>query len=397
MSAATTAEPVSTASARGLRIPSIDMLRGLVIVLMALDHVRDFWSRSHGDPLDLGHPDLALFFTRWVTNFCAPTFVLLAGVSAYLQTTQGKTTRQLAMFLATRGLWLIALDLLVVSPSWAFRFGELNLQVLWAIGWGMLTLAALAWAPRRAVLGLGVAIMVGHNLLDPIKPAAMGALAPVWMFLHVAGGPFSVAPGVTALVLYPVMPWIGLICIGFGLGFLFEMEQVRRRRLLLMLGLALSAAFVVVRILNVYGDPHPWRVELTPLRTFLGYLKVEKYPPSLLYGLATGGPALMLLAFLEQPMGLFGRVAQTYGRVPTFFYLIHVPIIHGLALATGLAMGASMQNFVGLFGPDVASPWGVDLGGVYLIWVAIVAGLYLPCLWWGDLKRRHSAWWLSYL
>jgi len=385
----------ATASSRGLRLESIDILRGLVIAVMALDHVRDFWSAYHGDPLDLAHTTPALFLTRWITHFCAPAFVLLAGISASLQLKQGKTTGQLSTFLATRGLWLILLDVLVISPSWAFVFGELNLQVLWAIGWSMLALSAMVWLPRRAVLAAGVLIVAGHNLLDGIKPGDFGPYAPVWLFLHVTGGPVTLAPGLSAFFLYPIVPWIGLMWVASGLGQVFELEASRRRRALMILGLSALAAFVALRLSNLYGDPVAWRLQSTPLNTVFSFIAVNKYPPSLLYVLMTVGASLIALSVFEHLRGPIARAALTFGRTPTFFYLLHVPLIHGASLAVGLAMGFPLKDFVGF--SDDPTRWGFGLPVVYLVWALVLAVLYWPCREWGALKRRRKDAWLSYL
>jgi uncharacterized membrane protein len=389
------AQEPATASSRGLRLESIDILRGLVIALMALDHVRDFWSAYPGDPLDLAHTTPALFLTRWITHICAPTFVLLAGVSASLQLRQGKTVSQLSAFLATRGLWLIVLEMLVVSPSWAFHLGRLNLQVFWAIGWSMLALSAVVWLPRRCVLAAGVLIVAGHDLLDAIKPGDFGAYAPVWLFLHVSGGPVTLAPHVTVFFLYPVLPWIGLIFVGYGLGEVFELEAPRRRRVLMIIGLSTIAAFLALRLSNLYGDPVPWRPQPTLLNTVFSVIAVNKYPPSLLFVLMTVGPALVALSLFEPLRGPLVRVALTFGRTPTFFYLLHLPLIHAASRAVGVAMGFPLRGSARL--SEGAVPWGFDLPVVYLVWALVLVALYWPCRAWGDLKRRRKDAWLSYL
>jgi len=388
------AEP-ATASSRGLRLDSIDILRGWVIIVMALDHVRDFWSVHHGDPLDLAHTTPALFLTRWITHFCAPTFVLLAGLSASLQLKQGKTTGQLSAFLATRGLWLILLDVLVVSPSWAFEFGDLNLQVLWAIGWSMVTLSAMLWLPRRIVLAAGLLIVGSHDLMDGIKPEAFGAYAPFWLFLHVTGGPVTLPAGVSAYFLYPVVPWIGLMWVGYGLGEVFDLEESRRRRVLLSLGLSALAAFLALRWSNLYGDPVGWGLQPTPLNTVFSFIRVSKYPPSLLYVLMTVGAALILLSLFEHMRGRLARAALIFGRTPTFFYLLHVPVIHAASLAAGLAMGFPLTDFIG-YPDEHQTHWGFGLPVVYLVWAIVVAVFYWPCREWGALKRRRRDAWLSY-
>ena len=379
------------------RLPGIDRLRGLVIMLMALDHVRDFF---HGDairfsPTDLTHTYPALFLTRFVTHYCAPTFVLLAGVSAWLAASRFARRRDHAWFLLTRGLFLILLDAYVVSPVWGMQFGRIGLGALWAIGAGMASLSALIFLPTAAVLALGLAIVAGHDLLDATHAADVGALAPFWPLLHERGPlPF----GLNGSVWYPALPWIGIIAIGYGLGPLFAMEQARRRRLLTLTGISAIALFIVLRALNRYGDAAPWSVQPAPVMTALSFLNVSKYPPSLLYALVTLGPALMLLPQLERLHGRAADVLATFGKSSLFFYVLHLyaAALGGFALA--YARGFDMQQ-IGAFMKTRAAPetFGLGLGATYLVWLALLAALYPLCRWYAGFRRRRRWTLLTYL
>jgi uncharacterized membrane protein len=379
------------------RLPAIDRLRGLVILLMALDHVRDFFNLEamQFDPLDLSRTYPALFLTRFITHICAPTFVLLAGVSAYLHGKMLSERRALAFFLLTRGAWLILLDALVISPVWGVEFGPVYLGTLWAIGVSMIALAALVWLPPQAVLAAGGLIVVSHNLLDGLHPQAFGAWAPLWRMLHEPGAlPF----GLRGEVYYPVLPWIGIMALGYGMGEAFLGPAGLRRRQLNLLGLAAIAFFLLLRGTNFYGDPHPWSVQASGVTTALSVLKVTKYPPSLLYALVTLGPALLLLSAMDRLAGKLGEVLATFGRVPLFIYVLHLYAAGAAAIALWLAEGFNMQQLQGLR-EQAAPPEGLGLGlfGTYGAWILLMAALYPLCRWFAGVKRRRRDWWLSYL
>lgn len=379
------------------RLTSVDMLRGLVIILMALDHTRDFFHSQAWlmDPTDPETSNLALYLTRWVTHFCAPTFVLLAGMSAFLQGSFGKTKGDLARFLITRGLWLIFLEMTVLNFAWNFTIFGFGLQVIWALGVGMIVLAGLIWLPRAAVLAVGVAIVAGHNLLDPITPAQLGPAAPLWAVLHEGGLVFT-----AFFIVYPVLPWIGVMALGYGLGPVLLEEPARRRRTLTLLGLSMIAVFLVLRGINLYGDPRAWTTLAEPVRTAFSFFNLQKYPPSLDYLLATLGVALVALPCLERAKGWFGELLLVYGRAPLIFYIAHIFLIHGLAMAIGTALGFEPRIFIWVMAdpaPMVKAEWGFPLLAVYGFWVLVVAALYPLCRWWGGLKQRRRDWWLSYL
>ena len=391
-------EKVSPAPAAvAARLPGIDRMRGLVIVLMALDHVRDFFNVDalYFDPTDLTRTYPALFLTRFVTHYCAPTFVLLAGVSAFLHGRKLNDRGALARFLLTRGVWLILLDAIVVSPVWALELGRFHLATLWAIGCSMIALAGLVFLPLRAVLLIGVLIIVSHNLLDPLHAVQFGAWAPLWSILHEPGAlPFGLPGGVS----YPVLPWIGIMALGYGLGPVFLEPASTRAWQLTLLGLASIALFLLLRGTNFYGDPHPWSQQRDSMMTALSVLNVSKYPPSLLYALVTLGPALLLLPAMERFGGLAGEVLATFGRVPLFIYLLHLYAAHAAAVALFLAEGFDYDQLRG-FGAQAAPPAGLGLSlpATYAAWILIMAALYPACRWFANVKRRRHDWWLSYL
>lgn len=377
------------------RIDAIDRLRGLVIVLMVLDHVRDYFHSSAftADPLAMDSGDPALFMTRWVTHLCAPTFVFLSGVSIWLQRANGKSRSDLGRFLLTRGLWLIFLELTVIQ--YAFNFGGgVVLLVIWAIGAAMIAMAGLVWLPRAALLGLGVALVAGHQLLAPIDPPDVGVLAPLWSAM------FEVGPGLGGLVLYPFAPWLGVMLLGYGLGPVFQRPDGERNRMILMLTGGMLVLFAVARGINLYGDPQPWAVQAGPLWTALSFINVSKYPPSLDYVLVTLGVSLALLPLLGRLGGPAGGVLLTFGRTPLFAYVLHILLAHTLALVVGSLMGVPPSAFFNMLGDPsraVAAGWGFSLAGVYVAWLAVLAMLYPLSRWFEGVKRRRRDWWLGYL
>jgi uncharacterized membrane protein len=386
------AERALDAARARVRLQSIDLLRGAVILLMALDHVRSFFTEARFDPLDPEETSLALYLTRWITHFCAPVFVLLTGTGAYLQS-QRMSRGELSRFLATRGAWLVLLELTIVHFGWHFnlRFETgFLLQVIWAIGLSMLVLAALVHLRLAVIAAIGVALIAGHNLLDGIAPETFGSAAIVWNLLHVK------AQTPHALVLYPLVPWIGVMAVGYALGRLYELDAAKRRSILTWIGLGAIALFVLLRGANLYGDPQPWRHGATVTLSLMSFLDVEKYPPSLAYVLVTIGPALLLLAHAETLGGRLVNLVVTFGRVPLFVYVAHIYVTHFaagvLALAMGFGTGVLANLF--LFLPD---GWGFGLVSVYLAWLAVVAALYPAARWFAEVKRRRRDWWLAYL
>lgn len=393
------------------RIHSIDVVRGVAMVLMALDHVRDFFGDFRVDPTDLATTTPALFLTRWITHFCAPVFVLLAGVGAFLHGARSGDRRALSRFLATRGLWLCVLEVTVVQFGWTGErlIGLFFVQVIAAIGVAMLALSALVWLPQRALLALGLAIVFGHNLLDPVRPADLGPLAPLWTFVHEGtmgsgGGPLRLWPdGPAILVVYPFLPWLGVMVTGYAMGPLFTRERDERRRTLFALGTAATLAFVLLRATGVYGDPQPWRDQPTATMTVAAFVDCEKYPPSLLYLLMTLGPAFVLLAWLDRAPGPVARRLETLGRVPLFYYVLHLWVAHAAArLVYWVAWGRPFSSIADVvrswvYGEPIPDWYGMPLGVVWVAWIAIVLALYPACAWYAGVKRRRRSRLLSYL
>jgi uncharacterized membrane protein len=403
---------------RAGRLDSIDILRGLIMVIMALDHVRDFFHYQTINPTDMEHTYPALFLTRWITHYCAPTFIFLAGIGAYLYGARSQSRRALALFLLTRGLWILVLEITVIYPSWSLDFTYTRAvgQVLWSIGWSMIALAGLCFLPTRLVACVGLAMIVGHNYFDGETPESFGDWSWLWMVLHTGGPihPFAhlhitygdhcfPSPNYTIFAAYPLIPWIGVMASGYSLGTVFTFEQARRRRWLYTLGLLACLAFFLVRGSNVYGDPRPWSVpsrdyadsaEAT-LYTAFSCLNCHKYPPSLAYLLMTLGPSLLALALFDGPPGPVRRFLVVFGRVPMFFYLLHVPLIRLLALDLALFCYGTIAFS---FAEHPPKDYGYPLWVVYLAWVVTVLMLYPFCYLFADLKRRRrTSWWLSYL
>lgn len=385
------------------RIDSVDLLRGIVMILMALDHARDYFGGAAIDPTNLATTTAPLFFTRWITHLCAPVFCLLTGTGAYLARGR-RTTGELSWFLLTRGLWLVLLELTVARFLWQFNvdYQVTIITVLWALGWSMVVLAALVHFPTWVAGAFGVALIVLHNLADPVAPQAFGGLAPLWNVLHRPGVLYA-APGRIVILAYPLIPWIGVMAAGYTLGAVFGMAPESRRRLLLRLGIGLTAAFLVLRFVNVYGDPVPWSAQRTPVLTVLSFLNLTKYPPSLLFLLMTLGPALLLLRAMDGravPAAL--RPAFIIGKVPMFYYLAHIFALHLIAVFVSLARYGTIRYMFESARPDqfpVTQPpgWPMPLPAVYLVWAVVVVLLFPFCRWYAALKARSSNPLLSYL
>jgi uncharacterized membrane protein len=382
------------------------MLRGLVMVIMALDHVRFFFTNAYAfEPTDLTQTNGGLFFTRWITHFCAPIFVFLAGTGAFLSTSRGKTERDLATFLLSRGLWLVFLDLFAVHTfGWWFNFDYHLLygDVLWATGWSMVVLAGLVRLPQWSIVAIGVSLVTLHNLLDSVQANDLGSLSWLWAILH-SGDMLEPLPGVHFIPGYPLVPWIGVMALGYGFGALMQRPAEERQRKLLMLGVGLTLSFVVLRATNVYGDPLPWSAQKSGLFTLFSFVNCEKYPPSLLYLLMTLGPAITALAAFERVPMKLGNFLVTLGRVPLFYYLLHLTVIHALAVAFAYSkygqVGWMFQNssvpVKMLF--SFPNGYGYGLVTVYAIWIGVVAALYPACRWFAGVKARRREVWLSYL
>lgn len=379
------------------RLDSIDFLRGLVMIVMVLDHTRDFLGVSSLNPRDVHDP--VLFLTRWITHFCAPIFVFLAGISAYLYGERGRSRAEISRFLLTRGIWLVVIEMTVVRLGWTFSLTPdfLLFQVIWAIGASMIVLSALIHLPRPAIAGFGLALVLGHNLLDGIKAEDFGAAAWVWQFLH-QPAMLHPAEGVTVFALYPLIPWVGVMALGYAVGPVMLREPSARRAWLLIAGIVVTLGFVILRATNLYGDPAPWKYEGEWLAGLLSMLNCEKYPPSLLYLAMTLGPGLLVLALYGGARSKLSRAIVTIGRVPFLFYVAHIFLIHAVAVAVAAAWSGEMAwLFTGL--PLISKPdgWGFTLPWVYAAWIGVVLALYPLSRWFAALKQRRSDWWLSYL
>ena len=359
-----------------IRLTSIDTLRGLVMIVMALDHTRDFFASGGFNPRDV--TDTALFLTRWVTHFCAPTFIFLAGISAYLYGFQRKNTGEVSRFLLTRGLWLVLVEFTVARLGWSFdlHFNYFVAQVIFAIGVSMVALALFVHLPRAAIGFIGLAMIAGHNAFDGVKAEQLGAAAPLWHFLH-QPGLFDIAPGV--FVLYPLIPWIGVMAAGYALGPVFTQERSARVQQLFMLGAAVTLGFFILRATNLYGDPAPWAIQDSLLATVLSFINCEKYPPSLLYLSMTLGPVLMLVAALERVRGPIADWIATFGRVPFFYYVVHIFLLHALAIAFAWATIGDIGWLFGSMAGRKPAAYGLSLAGIYAVWLAVVVALYPLC------------------
>jgi uncharacterized membrane protein len=379
-----------------VRLDAIDVVRGVILILMALDHTRDFFGIPGPSPTNLAQATAPLFLTRWVTHFCAPVFFLLAGTGARLALRR-RSIGELSWFLLARGIWLIVAEL-VLARCFAYQFNVdyriTLLLVLWAAGWAMIMLAALVRLPVPVVTAIGALLIAGHNLFDSVKSAN-----PFWTILHRQAAVLS--GDHVVFVAYPLIPWIGVTLVGYGLGHLYSWTTERRRAWLLRLGLSTCLAFVVIRGINGYGDPSHWMPRSTALFTALSFMNATKQPPSLLYLLMTLGPALIFLWAVDGRTPRLLRPALTFGKVPLFYYLAHFALLHGLAVVVCyLRYGTAHWMFES---PDLAhypfSPppgWGFTLPVVYLWWASVVLAMYPVCVWFGRLKQRRSDAWLSY-
>ena len=384
------------------RLDSVDLLRGLVMILMALDHTRDFVGYIRIDAMDIARTHPALYWTRWITHFCAPTFVFLAGASALLYGARGRDRGEWSHFLLTRGLWIASLEFTLSRFAWTFNldYRWMWVQVIWVIGCSLVLLSFLVKFSPQVVGAIGIAIIALHNLTDSIGRAQLGSLYPVWSLLHVTD---LLRPAEDAffLVGYPLIPWFGIALAGYGFGKLLLRDAPERRRFMLRTGAALTIGFVVLRYLNFYGDPRPWSVQSDSVRTLFSFLNTTKYGPSLLYTLMTLGPALIFLGLLQgRSLPRWSRWVVTFGRVPLFYYILHIFVIHALAVVVAYVSYGDASFLTGnppaIMGSTLPKDWGVSLPWVYASWFFVLALLYPLCVWFARLKQRSSARWLSY-
>jgi uncharacterized membrane protein len=383
------------------RIAAVDILRGAVIVLMALDHARDFLGYTGFEPTDLAKTTPALFLTRWITHFCAPVFVFLAGAGAGLAAAKGKPRPALARSLLLRGVWLLILELTVVRAGWfillaadlTYRFAML--QVIWALGWSMISLAALVYLPRRIMFALSLAILLGHDAFDHLRPDDLGPLSGLWKFLHVPE-PIIWAGDHVAFVQYPLIPWPAVMALGYLFAPILLKPREDMRRACLLLGVSLSLAFVLLRAVNIYADPAPWERGSSPLFTLFSFLNTTKYPPSLCYLLMTLGPAIALLPFLDRLPAVARRPLDTFGKTPMFFYILHLYLLQLAGAIYAFARyGSSILRWTGP--RSIPEDYYIGLAPVYLAWGAALILLYFPCRWYAAYKHRRPAWWHPYV
>jgi len=387
------------------RIQSIDILRGAIMLIMALDHTRDFFhiAGPTSDPTNMATTTPILFFTRWITHFCAPNFVFLSGLSAYLAGTR-RTKSELSAFLIKRGLWLVFVELVIITFAFSLNplYNFVLLQVLWVIGFSMVILGLLVRAPLAVISVIGGLIFFGHDILDYLQLPKTGFEANLLKLLFVARG--SVLPvGQSHFIfdLYALIPWTGVMLLGYLFGPLYRssFDPHRRRKILLYTGIVVLVFFVVLRYFNVYGDPQPWLVQRNGIYSFLSFLNVSKYPPSLMYSCLTIGTGLVILSLTEHIQNKLTDILTVYGNVPFFYYILHFYIIRALSIIVFFAQGYNTSQIVNPQVPFLFSPphFGFNLFGVYLIWLFVISSLYLPCRWFSKYKKTHNQWWLSYL
>jgi uncharacterized membrane protein len=385
------------------RVDSIDVLRGAVMIIMTLDHVRDFFGAATANPTDLATTTVPLFFTRWITHFSAPVFFLLTGTGTFLSSRR-MDRNALSRYLVSRGVWLIVLETVIMrclGYQFNFDYRVTLLFVLWALGWSMITLALLVRFSPTVPLVFGLTLIVGHNLLDGVNPATFGALRPIWLILHQPG---LLLPGPERWVLlaYPLIPWVGVTAVGYWCGQVFTWDAPRRRAFLVRAGILATLAFVVLRWTNLYGDPRPWAPQNSAAFTFLSFLNATKYPPSLLFLLMTLGPALLLLRALEGGVPRWLRPVEVLGRVPLFYFVLHITLIHLLALIAAAIRFGNVSFVFESPTPDkfpFTQPpgWPLSLPYIYALWFLVVALLWPLSRWYAEVKGKRRAWWMGYL
>lgn len=383
------------------RFEALDLLRGLTMVIMALDHSRSFFSMGFilSAPLDLSVTNIAVFLTRWITHFAAPTFMFLAGIGLYFASAR-RTKNELAFLAFSRGLWLILLELTLVGFFWSFSidfYYKPKVGVLFAIGISMIVMAGLIYLPKWTIALIVITMILGHNTLDNITPETFGKLAWVWQLLHVPGsfyvGLFEVQ------VIYPFIPWIGVMAFGYIIGPIVKKPKSERKRLFLQIGIFLILAATVLRVFNIYGDPSLWSIENSVEYTIMSFLNFTKYPPSLIYLSYMLGFAMVLMCFFDRPMKKWSYPFQVLGRVPFLFYVLHIPLLHlgGIILAM-IVFGNADWLLQSPIGPTPQGlSYRVDLLPTYLGWILVVWMLYYVCRWFAEIKANRKDWWLSYL
>ncbi len=387
------------------RIHSIDILRGAIMIIMALDHTRDFFHNAgpFSDPTNMATTTPIFFFTRWITHFCAPNFVFLSGISAWLAGSR-RTTSELSAFLVKRGLWLLFVEVVIITFAFSLNpfYNFVVFQVLFVIGLSMVILGLLVRAPKIVIAIIGALIFFGHDIIDGIKLPASGTEGTLLTLLLVAkGSVLQLNQSHFIFDLYALIPWTGVMLLGYVFGSLYSksFDAVRRRRILLYSGLGLLTLFVVLRYFNIYGDPSHWSVQRNSTFSFLSFINVSKYPPSLLYCCLTIGTGLIILSIIERVKNKFADVLNVYGNVPFFYYVLHFYLIRLISIIVFFAQGYKTSQIITPNAPFLFNPphFGFHLAGVYLVWLIVVVLLYFPCRWFSKYKQKHRQWWLSYL
>ncbi len=386
------------------RIDSIDLLRGLVMVIMALDHTRDFIHQEAmtGDPLNFATTSPLLFLTRWITHFCAPVFVFLAGTSAFFQSLR-KSKGELCSFLVKRGLWLILAEVTIVTFGISFdiSFGAFFLQVIWAIGISMVFLGLAVWLPFKLIFAIGLLIVLGHNSLDYYEAGLKERPGLFYSLLHTQNF-IPITENKVLGILYPFLPWTGLMFLGYCFGRLFtRYEGAERKKVLAYLGAGFIVFFILLRALNGYGDPSHWAAQKNSLFTFFSFINTTKYPPSLLFMCMTIGPAILFLALAQNVRNGFSKAVTVFGRVPFFYYILHFYLIHLVASVLSFTRGHSFaEGAAGVPGMPFKFIYpgeGYSLLITYVVWISVVLVLYPVCRWYSRYKQTHKQWWLSYV
>jgi uncharacterized membrane protein len=374
------------------RVESVDIVRGMIMIIMALDHVRDFFSYTTYRPDDVTQASVSLFFTRWITHLCAPTFIFLSGVGIYLYFKKVGSLKKTSVFLFTRGLWLIVVEILIISFILTQGYQLTLLEVIWTIGCSMILLAALVWLPRWLQIGLSLVMIAGHNALPVIEEVSPDNI--LLALLH--NPPFFIGKP-PILVAYTIVPWVGVMLLGYVIGPWFSNKPQTRNKLLLGAGILALFLFLVLRLINTYGDPSPWSVqERGGIFTILSFLKVTKYPPSLLFLSVTIGITCILLAMADRIPVRAKYFLNTYGRVPLFYFVVHLAIISVASYVwTYFAFGKGV-NLSFVSAKDWPAAYHPSLLRVYFVWLLLIIALYFPCRWYASNKSRSKSWWTSY-
>lgn len=385
------------------RIESIDLLRGLVMIIMALDHTREnFHALAYtGDPLNLQTTTPVLFLTRWITHFCAPVFVFLSGTSVFLQSLR-KSKAALSSFLIKRGLWLILVELSIMTFAVTFdiSYSIFILVVIWAIGLSMVLLGLAIWLPFKMILAIGLLIVFGHNSLDFWEARQGGSYSIWYSFIH-RPGIYPLSEDHALGIFYPFLPWVGVMFLGYCFGKFYEGHITKTKNIIVYIGVGAMLLFMMLRWSNVYGDPLPWSPQKNALLGFFSFINTQKYPPSLLFICMTLGPALIFLGLAGNIRNRIQEIITVYGRVPFFYYILHFYLLHGISMILFLVRGHSWKEGVegvpGFPFKFIIPGEGYSLGIVFFVWIAVVIALYPACKWFSEYKRTNKKWWLSYI